>query len=304
MTVVETGTTNIVDVLTSIGVEITRVGEREINGRCPVHVSRTGKADKSPSWSMNATTGAWLCFSCGARGSLMGLVHDLTGSDQLAYDFYATIATVGLERLTNPVVAPKISVDWVAYGKFAEVPDEELEKRSITRHAATIHGIKWDTKNDCWVIPVVDKDRNLIGWQSKKKDWVRNYPVGIKKSVTLFGLERFKGGTAILLESPLDVVRLTSAQEPIQGLASFGSAISTTQISLLEEHVDRLIVAMDNDEAGLASAKKLFESLPRFRGGTLWLNYRETNAKDIGDMTNDEIHTAIETSTALPGWLM
>lgn len=302
MTAVVTGTTNLADVLRNIGVEITNIGEREIGGRCPVHAARTGKEDKSPSWSMNASTGAWICFSCGARGSLMGLVQELTGSDDAAYDYYATVAMVGLERLTTPQVTYRQEADIVQYAKYSDVPQSELDKRNLSAEACRMHGIKWDTTNECWIIPLLNRDRNLLGWQAKKTGWVRNYPVGVKKSTTLFGIERFRGGTAILVESPLDVVRLTTIGVDIQGLASFGTAVSETQINMLSQYADRVIVAMDNDDAGITASKKLFESLPRFRRGTLWLNYDDTNVKDIGEMTNDEIAKAIDTASAIPKW--
>ena len=302
MKVMETGTTSLVDVLTSIGVEITNVGEREIGGRCPVHITRTGKADGSPSWSMNAATGAWICFSCGARGSLMGLVQDLSGSDQPAYDYYAAIANMGLERLTMPTVVHRQEADIVQYSKFADIPQDALQAKSLTEDACRMHAVRWDTKNECWVLPLFTRERELLGWQSKKSGWVRNYPVGVKKSETLFGIERFKGGTALLPESPVDVVRLTRIHSEVQGLASFGAAISNTQINLLEQYADRLIVAMDNDEAGISAAKKLFDTLPRFRKGVLWLNYDGTDAKDIGDMTDDKIVESISSASAIPKW--
>jgi DNA primase len=88
----------------------------------------------------------------------------------------------------------------------------------------------------------------------------------------------------------------------VQGLASFGAAISDTQVNLLEQYSDRLIIAMDNDEAGLKASKKLFDTLPRFRKGVLWLNYDGTDAKDIGDMTNEQISHAISTASAIPKW--
>lgn len=304
MTRVETGITNIPDLLAHLGVEVTNVGEREILGRCPVHIQRTGKKDRSPSWSMNASTGAWICFSCGARGSLMGLVNDLTGSTTLAYDFYASLVTTSLENLSVPLVTPKVSVDWDTYSKFTDIPESELSKRSLTEKACRLHGVRWDKKNECWVIPIVDKDRTLLGWQSKKTGWVRNFPVGVKKSNTLFGIERFTGGTAILLESPLDVVRLTSIDHPLRGLASFGTAISKVQVDLLSQVARRVIVAMDNDDAGVKASKSLFESLPRFRDGVAWLNYDGIKAKDIGEMNDDEIMQAIDTATVIPGWLL
>lgn len=300
----ETGITDIAEILSSIGVEVTRVGEREITGRCPVHEKITGHADRSPSWSMNAATGAWLCFSCGAKGSLMGLVQELTGSTNIAYDFYATIATVSLSNLDMPTVVPKIAVDWVSYSKFQEIPDEELQKRKITRASADAFGLRWDSTESCWILPLVSPSGELLGWQSKKTGWVRNYPVGVKKSLTLFGINKFRGGRAILVESPLDVVRLHSIGAPYQGLATFGTAVSVKQISILEERADSVIVAMDNDEAGIVASKKLKESLPRFRQGIYWLNYTGTTAKDIGDMDDGEIFTAINTASAIPGYFV
>ena len=40
------GTTDIADVLKSLGVDVIRVGDTEISARCPVHLNRTGKADR------------------------------------------------------------------------------------------------------------------------------------------------------------------------------------------------------------------------------------------------------------------
>lgn len=304
MMTAETGTTSLVDVLVSIGVDITKAGEREIQGRCPVHESRTGRADKSPSWSMNASTGAWICFSCGARGSLIGLVKELTGSDDPALEYYSIIANNELAKAHMPKVAHRVAADWVSYERFPSVPSECLELRNISEESARLHGIKWSPEDECWIIPIVTQDRELLGWQSKRPGWIRNFPVGVKKSETLFGIERFRGGTAILVESPLDVVRLTSMNCGYQGLATFGTAVSNAQINILSHTVERLIVAMDNDDAGVKSAKKLFQSLPRFRKGTLWVNYKGTTAKDIGEMTDDEIKTLIDTASVIPGWVL
>jgi 5S rRNA maturation endonuclease (ribonuclease M5) len=125
-----------------------------------------------------------------------------------------------------------------------------------------------------------------MGWQSKKPDWVRNYPIGIKKSHTLFGIEKFLNKPAVLVESP------------------FGSYVSTEQLSLLNSVASKVIVAMDNDEAGLKASKMLFKTMPRFDDGVLWLNYKNTKAKDIGDMTDEEIYDALSTATAIPGWVL
>ena len=77
MTISTTGDA-LVEVLSRMGVNVTTVGDSEIGGHCPVHVYTTGREDGSPSWSMNSTTGLWICYSCGARGNLPHLVSTLT----------------------------------------------------------------------------------------------------------------------------------------------------------------------------------------------------------------------------------
>lgn len=298
-----TGTTDLASVLVELGVDIKRAGEREISGRCPVHAKRTGREDRSPSWSMNAETGLWICYSCGAKGTLTSLISEITGKDQSILDVHKLLIHTSLSRLSSePRSELEPEIDWISYGKFTEVPSHLLELRNLDPYIARAYGIKWDEKNKCWVVPIVSPTGQLLGWQSKKKGWVRNYPVGIKKSQTLFGIERFTGKTALLLESPLDVVRLGTLVDGVQGLATFGAFVSTYQLSLLSMVAHRVIIAMDNDEAGIVASKKIRDTLPRFNGGAVWLNYSHTSAKDLGDMTDSEIITAVNTATAIPRW--
>ena len=300
-----TGTTDIQHVLVDLGVEVTRAGEREISGRCPVHLSRTGHIDRSPSWSMNAETGLWICYSCGARGTLVGLISELTGDETSLIDVHSFLINSSLNRINREdIPEPEPEIDWISYSRFDAVPAPYVYNRNLDASVARSYGIRWDTANKAWVIPIVSPLGQLMGWQSKKPDWVRNYPIGIKKSHTLFGIEKFLNKPAVLVESPLDVVRLASITSGVQGLATFGSYVSTEQLSLLNSVASKVIVAMDNDEAGLKASKMLFKTMPRFDDGVLWLNYKNTKAKDIGDMTDEEIYDALSTSTAIPGWVL
>ena len=300
----ETHLTDLGNVLKSLGVDIRRAEGREISGRCPVHKRVTGREDGSPSWSMSAETGLWICFSCGARGTLSMLVSELTGEPDAIMAVHHFLIDRNLERLTSEVevVKKKPEVDWISFSKFGSAPASELKKRAIDPDQARMHGIRWDTSRAAWIIPIVNQFGDLQGWQTKSKDWVRNFPVGVKKSESLFGIERFKGGTAILVESPLDVVRFASVFDKPQALATFGAAVSAKQIGLLASVADKVIIAMDNDDAGKQSSKKFFKSLPYFRKGVWWWDYSGTTAKDIGDMTNDEIELGLLNSSQMPNW--
>lgn len=305
MATMTTGITDLSSVLTELGVDVRRVGEREISGCCPVHLKTTGHIDRSPSWSMNATTGAWICYSCGARGSLYSLISDLTGDYKSIWEVHSFLIQSGLDRLnTVEKEEPQPDIDWISYNKFSDVPSHLLDSKNLDPTIARQYGVKWNPTNKSWVIPIVSSESQLVGWQEKKKDWVRNYPVGVKKSESLFGIERFKSKVAVLVESPLDVVRLAGVTDEVSGLATFGAYISKNQINLVSEVADSLIVAMDNDQAGVESSQRLWKTLPRFKDGVKWLKYAHTNAKDLGDMTDSEILIAINEAQVLPWWVL
>lgn len=294
------GTTDLGDFLLSIGVDVRKTGQ-EISARCPVHLSRTGKEDRSPSWSMNADTGLWICYSCGARGTLQGLVRELTGKDDLAVT--EMIMNNNVDRLQMPEWEKRPEVDHQMYLHYQEVPKKVLASRGISAEAARIYGIRWNAEKHSWIIPIISSEGELLGWQEKGTSFVYNHPTGVKKGDTLFGIERFKSQTAIIVESPLDVVRFASSFEGMQCLATFGAQITKKQLQLMYGVADKVIVAMDNDEAGINSAKKIFQDMPLLKGGVYWLKYSHTKAKDIGDMTDTEIEEAIIGSSVIPWWL-
>lgn len=299
-----TGITNFRDVLDAIGVDVRRESGNEIIGCCPVHAKITGKEDRSPSWSMNASTGLWICHSCGSRGNLPQLIAEVTGSYESVSTIYNLLMNSGMEQLTSPkLIKDKSEVDWELYMSFDKPPYEQLVKRNIKAVVAERYGIRWDTSKQAWIIPIISSTGDLMGWQEKSSRGVLNQPTGIKKSETLFGIDRFDSNTAILVESPLDVVRVASAYTGVQCLASFGVQVSKKQIELLSNVCDCLIVALDNDEAGMTISKKLFKHLPTFRNGIKWIYYKHTKAKDLGEMSNEEIGIAITKATVLPGWV-
>jgi len=299
-----TGTTDLADVLRRLGVDVIRAGEKEISARCPVHLKRTGKEDKSPSWSMNGNTGLWICYSCGARGTLSQLVSEITGETDSIVAIHKFLITNSLNRISTPKVEEKaVPIDWFTFSKFSVPSDARLQEKNLDREAVRRYGIRWDTSTQSWIIPIVAPTGELMGWQSKSKSRVLNYPTGVSKSKTLFGLDSINSGTCVLVESPLDVVRLSTVMDGVCGLASFGAHISKSQIALLSLYVNKLVVALDNDEAGINAAKKLKLSLPSFKNPVTWLRYRHTSVKDLGDMTDSEIYEAVTGASVLPWWI-
>ena len=289
--------------LTRLGVNVTTVGDSEIGGHCPVH------DDHSPSWSMNINTGLWICYACGATGNLSQLALRLSVSGDEALVVNQFIIESGLASLKakggdEEVLIPK--ADIAAFSKFSPVPPQLLAYRNLDEEVSYRYGIRWDPQPRHWIIPIISPWGDVLwGWQAKAKGYFRNVPTGVTKSRTLFGMDHFRAQKAVLVESPLDVVRMASIRMGIgaHGLASFGSHVSTEQLNLMVRVADTIVIALDNDEAGICAAERVARDCPRPRGGITFLRYEHTKAKDIGEMTNDEIEEAITGASAVPWWL-
>jgi len=296
--------TDIAYVLQTAGVEISRVGEKELTGKCPVHIRTVGREDRSPSWSINASTGLWICFSCGARGTLSALLRELSGDDSISAQQF--LINAGMQRLSDKErEAPDIPVlvDRDAFFGFERVSRTRCSKRNLDPDTVHRFGIRWNTAHKSWAIPIISPLGQLQGWQEKKTGWVRNYPVGVKKGLTLFGIERVRSSTVVLVESPLDVVRFAGVFDKPNAVASFGATVSYEQCRLLTHIANRIVVAMDNDEAGRRASEYLYKSLDTPRRGLRWWNYSGTEAKDIGEMTDKEIERGLATATVVPPWV-
>lgn len=294
---------DLTEVLTGLGVEIRRVQNDEINGKCPVHHLAKGRESTRYSWYLNIDSGLWYCFSCGARGNLSMLVSQMTDDPSALWSIQSHLITSGLQRLTSEekeIHEVRVSVDWGQYSRFTALPKPIQQQRRLTDEAIQRYGIRWDTDNKATVIPIVSPLGELWGWQLKKVGWVRNHPEGVHKGDTLFGIERAHAPVALLLESPLDVVRFHSVYEggDISAVASFGANISANQIKVLTNRFDGLIVALDNDQAGRIETKRLVRSLPSFRNGLKYWKY-EDDIKDLGDMTDGQIIKGIQRITSI-----
>jgi DNA primase len=64
-------------------------------------------------------------------------------------------------------------------------------------------------------------------------------------------------------------------------------------MSLIRDHFDTVVIALDNDDAGAEACKRLLKEWTG-RGLTLkFLDYSVTSAKDPGDMTADQLKAAV-----------
>jgi hypothetical protein len=255
---------------------------------------------------MNSDTGLYHCFTCGARGNLPILISQITGNPDTIVAVQGLLINNSINRINRDEEweEPEVEADWTTYAQFASLPNSMLEIRQLDKETAARFGIRWDTKERMTIIPVVSPIGKLMGWQAKKTGIFLNVPTGVHKAQTLFGIERAVSKTALLVESPLDVVRFVSVCPDIDmaPLASFGANVSDDQIHLITSRFDKLIVALDNpriDAAGRMEMRRLHKLWPSFRKGLRYWDYSGTQAKDIGDMTDEEIKTGVHATTVL-----
>jgi hypothetical protein len=292
-------------VLEDLGVDVHKQSGDEINGACPVHELLKGRASQGYHWYINVDSGLWQCFTCGGRGNLQYLVSLLTGDTAAISSVNRYLIENAMERAMSAgdeeeeVLVPE--VDWAAYAAFEPLPSRICNLRNLDPEVARRFGVRWDPAVKAMVLPILSPQGELMGWQAKKQGWVRNQPVGVHKGDTLFGIERARETTAILLESPLDVVRFHSVIDSgVSAVSSFGANMSKAQIDLLVEHFDKLIIALDNDAAGVDETNMLLgwggtprqrrrRRLPTFRKGLRYWDYTGQNVKDLGEMSDTQI---------------
>ena len=287
--------------LSRLGIEVISTRGDEIQAHCPAHKDRTGKDDRNPSWWINADTGQHICFSCEFKGGLYTLIGYVGGveADGVRDWLSSTDSLVSrfkqITKEERPVIEEPTVVTESMLSAFVAPPEEPLLSRGLTAHAAYYFEVLWDQRKDGWILPVRDIETGkLLGWQEKgyKSRYFNNQPAKMQKSKSLFGYQKYIGGDMIVVESPLDVVRMFSVGIA-GGVATYGTSVSMFQVRAIRG-ADRVIFALDNDQAGKVATSNMFQ-LCKDMGIEAWFfNYSHTDMKDIGAMSLDEIRSGIE----------
>lgn len=281
---------DILAALDRLGIEVVRCTRNEAWARCPGHYARLGRDNNTPKWSVNLDTGLHSCFSCGFSGSFVSLVREVLSNDW--HDAAAWVRGFGsrwgvrgvldssperLERVDRiqPWTEARLAL-------FTEPPDSACSQRGVSPGSVEKYGVLWD--KDRWILPIRDPcTGSLWGYQEKSESgWVSNKPDEVRKSDTLFGAHCFEGTTAVVLESPLDCLRLYTAGIP-GGVSSFGVNISDAQLDWLLDRAEVIIFAFDNDLEGVKMSLKMKKRLFRRGRDVRFFDYSHVSAaKDIG----------------------
>lgn len=280
--------------LSQLGLSDFQIRGEEIKAACPSGTH----PDRHPSWSINKESGLHHCFSCGFSGDFAGLVMQVQGVDlDRALQW---VLHLPLRVPTPSVNGGSVKTDTLlSLAGFSLPPAKFLEEKHLTAEACDKYELLFGDM--CWIAPVRSPwNHNLWGYQKKsavvKQFWFE--PGGLQTHKSLFGYHLVKPRCrVILVESPIDAPRMYAAGVDGIVVSSFGASVTMDQIELLSV-AGQLILALDNDHAGLKETARLLKII----GGAIRTKVFEYGdcawGTDPGTMTDAEILCGVDESVS------
>lgn len=292
--------------LKSLGIDIVGETSNDFLCLCPFHGNR-----HTPSFSVSHTKGVYLCFnpSCGVSGNIIELVKEVSHRN----DFEALRFISSMQQASATSFEDELASLLEDKPEFVEFPQDKLDElyesiddrsreyfasRGITQKSINHFKLGYSKSQDMVIVPVHSPDGipvGLVGRSIEGKSFKNS--TQLPRSKTMFNLHRAKreGGAIIVVESTFDAIRFFEAGFP-NAVATLGGHLSKENIDNLNKYSSKIIIATDNDEAGRKLGLEIAQKLKSKE--VLWASYNygmiyPHDAKDIGDLTNEEIKQCI-----------
>ena len=298
-------------VIKSLGLDIAGETNNDYLCYCPFHSNR-----HTSSFSVSREKGAFICFnpSCGEAGTLTELVKRILNKNE--YEAIRYISGKESESVAN--------FDEALNSMFEEKPDfaefsqdvldklhsglnqsaiEYLQSRGINKDSAEHFLLGYSENMGMVTTPVHSPDGTpigLVGRSIEGKSFKNS--TNLPKSKTMFNIHRAKkvGSHVIVVESNFDAIRIHQAGFP-NVVATLGGSLSPEQKNLLNRYFSRITIMTDADSAGRELGMSIANKLRN--KDILWASYEygkiyPHDAKDAGDMTDEEIKTCIKNAVS------
>jgi DNA primase len=304
---------HIKSVLKSVGLEIVGETSNDFLCYCPFHSNR-----HTSSFSVSREKGAFICFnpSCGESGTLLELVKRVMHKNDFeAMRFISTKETEALENFDE--LLAETMEDKPVFQEFSgetllklhselvssEAGVEYFRSRGINQQSIKDFDLGYSKNMGMVTVPVHSPDGmpiGIVGRSIEGKSFKNS--TNLPKSKTLFNIHRAKkiGDHVIVVESSFDAIRVHQSGFP-NVVATLGGFLSKEQQSLLNRHFNRITIMTDADLAGRELGFSIANKL-RMKD-LLWSSYQygkiyPHDAKDAGDMTDEEIKACIKNSVS------
>lgn len=215
--------------------------------------------DSNASMQFNVETGLWVCFGCGAKGTIKKLERELglrVVEDQIdVTDLIARLKEISDPEFGKVVDLPVVPESTLLKYKF---PTKYWAKRGFTDETIEIFQLGYDPIGDIATIPFRNSQGGLQGiirrFLEPGVELRYKYPKGFKRSMHMFGswlvADDPEIETVALVEGSLDAVKCWQAGVP--AMAVYGSSVSKAQIKLLRRlGITNVVLFFDNDDAGV-----------------------------------------------------
>ena len=304
---------HIKSVIKSLGIEVTGETSNDYLCYCPFQSNR-----HTSSFSVSREKGAFICFNpaCGEAGTLQELVKRVANKTEFEAMRYISAKESEVlenfdellaESLQDKPVFEEFSIDTLKklHAELMSTTEgqEYFKSRAIEQEAAVYFELGYSKNMDMVTVPVHSPDGTpigLVGRSIKGKSFKNS--TNLPKSKTLFNIHRAKkiGDHVIVVESSFDAIRVHQAGFP-NVVATLGGFLSTEQHNLLNRHFNKITVMTDSDMAGRELGYSICNKL-KFKD-LLWASFEygkiyPHDAKDAGDMTDEEIKACIKNSVS------
>ena len=178
-----------------------------------------------------------------------------------------------------------------------------LQSRGINEKGMNDFKLGYSENQNMVITPVHSPDGmpiGLVGRSIEGKAFKNSS--NLAKSKTLFNIHRAKriGDHIIIVESNFDAIRIHQAGFP-NVVATLGGHLSSDQQYLLNRYFNKITIMTDADEAGRQLGMSISNKLRN--KDILWASYEygkiyPHEAKDVGDMTDEEIKACIKNAVS------
>lgn len=278
------------EVLKVCGVEIGSELDSDYLVFCPFHYNKN-----TPACEVSKEKGLFVCFSCGERGNLLDLVMRTTNRNY----FEASRIISSAERSIDfsSVIEKDIQVK-EEFEEFDSLTVDRLHNslmqneralayfngRNIFSDAMKHFKLGYSEKQDMVTVPVYSHTNICVGFVGRSVEGKSfKNSTGLPRNKVLFNLNNCKFKDIVIVESSFDAIRLWQLNIP--AVATLGANLGKNQIKLLNKYAVRVILAMDQDEAGMKLMQNLNNNLTV---PVLSMDFPD-GVKDIGDMKDEQI---------------
>lgn len=300
-------------ILKEIGLDVVGETNNDFLCYCPFHSNR-----HTSSFSVSREKGAFICFNpaCGEAGTLVELVRRVMHKND--YEAIRFISAKETESLNNfDELLAEAMEDKPDFDEFSQetldklhdglmsnvIAQDYLKSRGIDKESSEHFKLGFSSNMNMIVTPVHSPDGlpiGIVGRSIEGKSFKNS--TNLPKSKTLFNVHRAKriGSHVIVVESNFDAIRIHQAGFP-NVVATLGGFLSTEQQNLLNRYFNRITIMTDADEAGRQLGFSIANKLRN--KDILWSSYEygkiyPHDAKDAGDMTDEEIKACIKNAVS------